>query len=172
MAKIGRNDRCPCGSGKKYKHCCAALQLARPTAAAAPQGMLERAVEAIRQAARKRKQVVNELGVFVLFATRQGNAWLLEVTQSDCVQVARDGEPLTPDISENPETIEVEWSHTFRVAGKQLVLTDYRDQSEQVVEDCPVSAVAAAIKRVARQFPPEVRAELHISPEAASQSSN
>jgi hypothetical protein len=21
-AKIGRNDRCPCGSGKKYKHCC------------------------------------------------------------------------------------------------------------------------------------------------------
>lgn len=22
MAKIGRNDSCPCGSGKKYKHCC------------------------------------------------------------------------------------------------------------------------------------------------------
>ena len=22
MAKIGRNDLCPCGSGKKYKHCC------------------------------------------------------------------------------------------------------------------------------------------------------
>lgn len=21
MAKIGRNDRCPCGSGKKYKDC-------------------------------------------------------------------------------------------------------------------------------------------------------
>ena len=21
-AKVGRNDRCPCGSGKKYKHCC------------------------------------------------------------------------------------------------------------------------------------------------------
>jgi SEC-C motif/Protein of unknown function (DUF2384) len=24
--KIGRNDRCPCGSGKKYKHCCIATQ--------------------------------------------------------------------------------------------------------------------------------------------------
>lgn len=23
MAKIGRNDPCPCGSGKKYKRCCA-----------------------------------------------------------------------------------------------------------------------------------------------------
>ena len=22
MSKIGRNDPCPCGSGKKYKHCC------------------------------------------------------------------------------------------------------------------------------------------------------
>lgn len=21
-AKIGRNDSCPCGSGRKYKHCC------------------------------------------------------------------------------------------------------------------------------------------------------
>ena len=22
MAKIGRNEKCPCGSGRKYKHCC------------------------------------------------------------------------------------------------------------------------------------------------------
>lgn len=21
VARVGRNDRCPCGSGKKYKHC-------------------------------------------------------------------------------------------------------------------------------------------------------
>ena len=25
VAKVGRNDPCPCGSGKKYKKCCAAL---------------------------------------------------------------------------------------------------------------------------------------------------
>jgi tetratricopeptide (TPR) repeat protein len=31
--KVGRNDPCPCGSGKKHKHCCG--QLARPAAAAA-----------------------------------------------------------------------------------------------------------------------------------------
>ena len=23
--KVGRNEKCPCGSGKKYKHCCGAL---------------------------------------------------------------------------------------------------------------------------------------------------
>ncbi|HEY0876192.1 MAG TPA: SEC-C metal-binding domain-containing protein [Vicinamibacterales bacterium] len=22
MAKVGRNEPCPCSSGKKYKHCC------------------------------------------------------------------------------------------------------------------------------------------------------
>ncbi len=29
MAKLGRNDPCPCGSGKKYKHCCLARETAR-----------------------------------------------------------------------------------------------------------------------------------------------
>ncbi|GAE95161.1 hypothetical protein JCM21714_4374 [Gracilibacillus boraciitolerans JCM 21714] len=24
MAKVNRNDKCPCGSGKKYKNCCGA----------------------------------------------------------------------------------------------------------------------------------------------------
>ena len=34
MAKIGRNELCPCGSGKKYKRCCQAqvAPLAPPTA--------------------------------------------------------------------------------------------------------------------------------------------
>jgi tetratricopeptide (TPR) repeat protein len=32
MAKIGRNDPCPCGSGKKYKRCCQAREEARLTA--------------------------------------------------------------------------------------------------------------------------------------------
>ena len=33
MAKIGRNDRCPCGSGKKYKQCCLAKDEAAERAA-------------------------------------------------------------------------------------------------------------------------------------------
>ena len=40
MAKIGRNDLCPCNSGKKYKKCCmasdeAAARVARPAQPAA-----------------------------------------------------------------------------------------------------------------------------------------
>src|SRR6516225_9320565 len=33
-ATVGRNDRCPCGSGKKFKHCCQAKK-ARTTSFAA-----------------------------------------------------------------------------------------------------------------------------------------
>lgn len=38
MAKTGRNDPCPCGSGKKYKRCCSAKdEAAAATAASAAQ---------------------------------------------------------------------------------------------------------------------------------------
>jgi len=33
MAKIGRNEPCPCGSGKKYKQCCLAKNATERTAA-------------------------------------------------------------------------------------------------------------------------------------------
>jgi hypothetical protein len=36
MAKIGRNEPCPCGSGKKYKRCCQAREDARLVAQAQP----------------------------------------------------------------------------------------------------------------------------------------
>jgi len=41
MAKTGRNEPCPCGSGKKYKQCClakdeAAARAAQPATPAAP----------------------------------------------------------------------------------------------------------------------------------------
>ncbi len=40
MAKVGRNDPCPCGSGRKYKKCClpspSVAAPAAPTATAAP----------------------------------------------------------------------------------------------------------------------------------------
>jgi hypothetical protein len=26
VQKVGRNDPCPCGSGKKYKHCCGKMR--------------------------------------------------------------------------------------------------------------------------------------------------
>lgn len=43
MVKIGRNQPCPCGSGKKYKHCCLGNdQASRVDIASAQQDMSQR----------------------------------------------------------------------------------------------------------------------------------
>ena len=52
MRKIGRNEPCPCGKGRKYKHCCGTYLAAEANAAAA------RALKAVRVAdvIRRRQQ--------------------------------------------------------------------------------------------------------------------
>ena len=50
MAKPGRNDRCPCGSGKKYKQCCLATD-----EAAERDGMAEAQAQREQRAAERRQ---------------------------------------------------------------------------------------------------------------------
>ncbi|MHB1015494.1 MAG: YecA family protein, partial [Desulfurivibrionaceae bacterium] len=109
MAKIGRNDPCFCGSGKKFKKCCLGTRASGPVQPAIPSVKLE--VEKIQESGRAKKAMVRALGVFVLFSTTSGDAWLLEVTDMDAIQVAQDGENLAVQIEENPETIEINWTH-------------------------------------------------------------
>ena len=83
MGKIGRNEACPCGSGKKFKRCCLGKQLektANITDVQKAQISLQNGISAIQEAASKGIQKVHELGVFVFFSTKEGYAWLLEVT--------------------------------------------------------------------------------------------
>ena len=165
MAKIGRNERCPCGSGKKYKHCCARNPQVEKRPSTAEEQLkisLMNAVEKSVAAAAQKQLQIQELGVFVLLSTTQGNCWLFEVTQSDCVQLAKDTEPLPIPIDENPQTIEIEWSHTYKVKDRQMILTAYTDRNEMVMEDCPVKEVSASIKRIRKKIPPEMLSEIHI----------
>jgi predicted O-linked N-acetylglucosamine transferase (SPINDLY family) len=48
--KIGRNDPCPCGSGRKYKHCCFAKDQARGVGARAEEVAVRDALERAAQA--------------------------------------------------------------------------------------------------------------------------
>jgi len=50
MKKIGRNDPCPCGSGKKYKHCCLGK-----TALPDEKGPAQQAMREIREALNSRE---------------------------------------------------------------------------------------------------------------------
>jgi tetratricopeptide (TPR) repeat protein len=51
MAKPGRNDRCPCGSGKKYKVCC----LPKDEARRAKEAAAQQTVRDVREAARRQE---------------------------------------------------------------------------------------------------------------------
>ena len=51
--KIGRNDPCPCGSGKKYKHCCGKPEAPASDAAESSAGAVERAIAWLAQHHRK-----------------------------------------------------------------------------------------------------------------------
>ena len=170
MGKIGRNDPCPCGSGKKYKNCCLRAQQEGAAAKPAPsvdalKGTLLTAIENMQTQAAAKKPQFQELGVFLLYCDAAGDAWLLEVTESDAVQIARAGEPLAPPIDEDSKTIAINFSHTFAVHNRQLVLTAYADKSESVLELAPTQQIHAAIRRLLKRIPPELRASMHVNPE-------
>ena len=167
MAKIGRNDRCPCGSGRKYKHCCAkddeAARRAKLTASQSAPVTLGAEVAKMQTRAREKTVVVRELGVFILFATATGDAWLLEMTDCDAIQIAAAGQPLDPEIEENPETIVVNWTHTFAVRDKILTLTAYADQAALAIADAPSQAISAALRRLRRRFSDEQLRQVHLN---------
>lgn len=162
MAKIGRNEKCPCRSGKKYKHCCAQKE---------PQNVQQQSVSVtlmsgvkeIQADAEKQKAVCRELGVFFFYSDASGDAWLLEMTECDCVQVAKGGVALDPPIDENSEVIEINYSHTFTLENKQLTITAYLDKSTQILPDAPTRELSAAIRRIRKKFSSDQLQKIHLA---------
>lgn len=167
MGRIGRNELCPCGSGLKYKRCC--LRQHQVNAAASPLGQLKISllaeIDRIQAAARNGDEVVRELGVFILWSTRGGDAWLLEITESDAVQVAAAGQAISVPIDENPETIAINWSHTFTIRGRKFYLTAYADKQETCLEAAPTQRINAAARRIRKKYSEEQLRQVHVSEE-------
>lgn len=165
MAKIGRNEKCPCQSGKKFKHCCALKDTRvrpQPTANQAMKVTLMNAVKRIQEDAASKKVLFRELGVFFLFSTAEGDAWLMEMTDCDCVQVAKGGEVLEAPIDENSETIEINWSHTYAINNRQIEITAYADKTVQLLENSPGRQLNAAMRRIREKFSEEQLKKVHL----------
>lgn len=164
MAKIGRNDLCPCGSGKKFKRCCISKSVGKPaTPPALPS--VKREVEKIQEKAVAKDATMISLGVFILFSTEDGDAWLLEVTDMDAIQVAAGGEKIAVEIEENPETIEINWTHKFTVKNRKFVLTAYKDKSEEIKEGYPAHSILSTTKKIRKRIPAELLGSIHIDDE-------
>ena len=165
MGKIGRNEQCPCGSGKKFKHCCLMKQqsgLAPRSPEQAFKISLIHEIELIQKAALEGKQKIKELGVFILFSTVAGDAWLLEITDSDGVQLARDGVALDVPIDQSPETIEINWSHIYAIHNREFEIKAYADRSVQTLAGYPTREISAAMKRIKKKFSAEQLGMVHV----------
>jgi hypothetical protein len=122
--------------------------------------MLE--IEKIQRAAVDKKERLRELGVFIFFSQDNGDAWVLEVSDSDAVKVAEGGRALEPPVDENPETIEINWSHTFVLQDRKLLLTDYQDKKETELAGAPTQQINAAIRRIMKRYSPELLDQVHV----------
>jgi hypothetical protein len=63
-AKIGRNDPCPCSSGRKYKHCCGGAAATRDTEEKRHTGAVERALDWLASRHRSAAGVAMEAMLF------------------------------------------------------------------------------------------------------------
>ncbi len=165
MGKVGRNELCPCNSGKKYKHCCLPLHQsgrALQQEKQSPQVSLQWEVEAIQEAAKNKVKRIREMGVFILYSTQEGDAWLLEITDSDAVQLATGGTPVENLIEENPETIEIDWSHRFAVENRELVLKPYKVGEIITFNQEVTKQLSASMRRIRKKCSPELLNSVHL----------
>jgi hypothetical protein len=165
MGKIGRNEQCRCGSGKKFKHCCLMKQQASVALASSEQALkisLMYEIGLIQNAAAEGRRMIRELGVFILFSTESKDAWLLEISESDALQIAREGVALDVPIDQGTDTIEVNWSHIFAIHNREFQITAYSDRSVQALKGYPTQEISAAIKRIKKKFSAEQLSQVHV----------
>ncbi|RWX45485.1 hypothetical protein H206_02148 [Candidatus Electrothrix aarhusensis] len=119
----------------------------------------------IQQDAFNFKARVYQLGVFIFFSIENGDAWVLEATDSDAVQVATEGQPHKPPVTEDKERIVVDWSHNFDLQDKRLFMTEYSDGTEKEITAAPTQQINAALRRIIKQYPKEILNKVHIRDE-------
>lgn len=163
MVKIGRNQPCPCGSGLKYKKCCILKEAEAGAAKEVVQLSLNDEVVKIQQAASEGRKEVRALGVFILFATETGDAWLLEISEMDAIQLAAGQQIIDVNVVENSQTIEVDWSHTFVIKDNKFVTTAYKGKKINTYSDYPAKEIKTAIKKIRKSFSAAQLSRIHIS---------
>jgi hypothetical protein len=139
-------------------------EASRPSPGAALKLTLTGGVKDIQADAIRKKPMIRELGVFFFYSTVEGDAWVMEMTDCDCVQLAKDGVAMEVPIDENPETIEINWSHTYAIDNKQLRITAYADKKVEILAGAPTRELSAAMRRIRKRFSSEQLKQVHLPP--------
>jgi len=164
--KIGRNEPCPCGSGIKFKKCCKDVSKFQPASAEKKADVtLAGQIDQLQEKACAGEKSVSTMGVFIFVSTEAGDGWLFEMSDLDALKVCAGKEKIEVEIEENPETIEVNWSHHFAIRRKKLFVTSYLTKEEEQLNELPTHSIFSAIKRMRKKFPKELLASIHLDDE-------
>ena len=173
MAKTGRNEPCPCGSGKKFKHCCYGKPAPEAQSSGVPEELLvptegqqgpptlRGEVEKVQRHALARQEALWTMGVFVFFSTAEGDGWLLDASAMDALQVAAGGQPIPVDIVQTADAIEITWSHTF-VVDTHFTVTTYQDKLKTTYKSYPTVRISEVVGAVRQSLSPELLASLQV----------
>lgn len=163
--KIGRNDLCPCGSGRKFKRCCVgkkAVSSGQEKVQNNARVTLSGAIKRFQEMAAQGKQKIGQVGVFLLYTDAHGDAWVLEITDSDCIQIAASGKSLEVDLEESEERIIVDWSHSFQFKNKTLHIIAHGDKNRQVLANAPTQKLYSLQRKALKKMSPELLDQVHI----------
>lgn len=161
MSKIGRNSPCPCGSGIKYKKCC--ISKSTPPSAPTGQVSVRGEIEKLQEIATHKKAAIKSVGVFIFLSTVDGDGWVLELTDKDALQVAKGGEIIDVEINESPETIEVNWSHSFEIVNRKFTTTSYADKTVEEHPNVPHATISSAILQINKNFSNQLLDSIHVN---------
>ena len=103
-------------------------------------------VQYVRTKAEAGEDCVVTLGQLVLFSTRSGDAWLLDPADGLAACVARGGDSVPVDISEDSSTVSIGWTAAYRLDG-DVFHVRFGDRSSRSIVGYPVRQIRDSLRR-------------------------
>jgi hypothetical protein len=118
----------------------------------------------MQQFAGLKRESWQSLGIFLFFATRQGDSWMLDGAAGDALQLAEEGKPIDINIVETEAGLEITWSHRFVIRDKLFVTSTYPDGAETPHPDYPTRRIEMRLAKALAKFSPEQLMSMHVQP--------
>ncbi|MGH7897452.1 MAG: SEC-C metal-binding domain-containing protein [Candidatus Binatia bacterium] len=126
MAKVGRNQSCPCGSGKKYKRCCLPQDEARASGELRAAAADSAAAAAVNYAARDDDDDLDEVSNAVVDLIRAGRL-------DEAEAAARDLLVRYPEVFDGLERLAM----VYEARGDRKQAADYYRQAARFILENP-----------------------------------
>ena len=129
-SQIGRNDPCPCGSGKKYKKCCLATDVSE-VRTETEVNIQQEAKYVINRALDGDARLV-KLDSLLFFSTATGDAWLLDTDDDLALCLMKDFAEQQYVINETPRDYSIEWEANYQIDGNAFIVCKKSGQMKTI----------------------------------------